>query len=162
MTPILEMDAFMEAGKDQVGGKAFCLGRMHEQGFDVPKTVCVPRWIYDAYVEETHLKDSVSFQINQKPFKQMRWEEIWDISLRIRNLFLTAPIPERLEKQLAEAIRETFKDAPVAIRSSAPGEDDEGASFAGLHDSYLNVVGVASILKHIKLVWASLYSQGKQ
>jgi pyruvate,water dikinase len=46
----------------------------------------------------------------------------------------------------------------VVVRSSAPGEDSLHASFAGLHESYVNVQGVDSILEHIRLVWASLWS----
>ncbi len=46
----------------------------------------------------------------------------------------------------------------TVVRSSAPGEDSAGASFAGLHESYVNVRGVDDILEHIKLVWASLWS----
>ncbi|MFZ2087764.1 MAG: PEP/pyruvate-binding domain-containing protein, partial [Desulfobaccales bacterium] len=44
------------------------------------------------------------------------------------------------------------------VRSSAPGEDSRQASFAGLHASFVNVVGLDAVLDHIKLVWASLWS----
>jgi hypothetical protein len=30
----------------------------------------------------------------------MRWEEIWDAALRIRNLFLNQPVPPELEEAL--------------------------------------------------------------
>ncbi len=51
-----------------------------------------------------------------------------------------------------------FSDRPVSVRSSAPGEDSSKTSFAGLHESFVNIRGVESILEHIKLVWASLWS----
>lgn len=44
------------------------------------------------------------------------------------------------------------------MRSSAIDEDTGQASFAGLHDSYVNIRGVAAILRHVRLVWASLWS----
>jgi pyruvate,water dikinase len=44
------------------------------------------------------------------------------------------------------------------VRSSAPAEDAANASFAGLHESYLNIIGPDAVLKHIRLVWASLWS----
>ncbi len=44
------------------------------------------------------------------------------------------------------------------VRSSAPGEDSRQASFAGLHASFVNVVGLGAVLEHLKLVWASLWS----
>ncbi|MBT8359207.1 MAG: hypothetical protein KJO61_15735, partial [Deltaproteobacteria bacterium] len=158
MRSILGIDTFVETGINQVGGKAFCLARIHDQGFDVPKTFCVPCRIFEAYVAESHLKDRILLEMNRKPFEQMRWEEIWDISLRIRNLFLTTPIPKNIRRSLSELLSRHYGKNPVAIRSSAPGEDDESTSFAGLHDSYLNVSGTDEILKHIKMVWSSLYS----
>ncbi|WP_300460075.1 PEP/pyruvate-binding domain-containing protein [Desulfobacula sp.] len=158
MTPILGIDSFIETGKNQVGGKAFCLARIHDQGVDVPETFCIPCRVYESYIAETCLEDKIRLEMNRKPFKQMRWEEIWDISLRIRNLFLTTPIPHITRKTLAELLQRHFNERSVAIRSSAPGEDDESTSFAGLHASYLNVIGADEILKHVKLVWASLYS----
>src|SRR5690606_31731951 len=38
-------------------------------------------------------------------------------------------------------------------------EDLPTASFAGLQDTYLNIIGKASILKHISKCWASLFSE---
>lgn len=46
----------------------------------------------------------------------------------------------------------------MVIRSSAPGEDGSTLSLAGLHESYLNVSGIDEVLKKIKKVWASLWS----
>ncbi|WP_300464038.1 PEP/pyruvate-binding domain-containing protein [Desulfobacula sp.] len=158
MKPVLEIEDFINAGIDQVGGKALCLAKIHEQGFIVPKTICIPCQIYETYLKQTRLKNTILLEINRKPFKHMRWEEIWDISLRIRNLFLTTPIPPNIQKDLFSLIVESFGDHPVAVRSSAPGEDNAASSFAGLHDSFLNIIGADNIVKHIRLVWASLYS----
>jgi len=47
--------------------------------------------------------------------------------------------------------------APVAVRSSATGEDGEGASFAGLQDTFLWVRGEDAVLDHVRRCWASLY-----
>ncbi len=158
MKPLLKIEDFINNGIDQVGGKAFCLAKIHELGLTVPKTVCIPCRIYENYLKHTRIKDTILLEINRKPFKHMRWEEIWDISLRIRNLFLTTPIPQNIQKDLFSLIVESSGNNPVAVRSSAPGEDNAASSFAGLHDSFLNIIGANNIIKHIKLVWASLYS----
>jgi hypothetical protein len=47
---------------------------------------------------------------------------------------------------------------PLAVRSSAPGEDSADRSFAGLHESFLFVVGEEAVLESVRLVWASLWS----
>ena len=84
---------------------------------------------------------------------------MWDAALRVRNLFLRTPLPDDLAAALGDALAQTFADAAaVVVRSSAPGEDGAAASFAGLHESYVNVIGREAILEHVKLVWASLWS----
>src|SRR6202011_2777641 len=45
------------------------------------------------------------------------------------------------------------------VRSSATAEDLPTASFAGQQDTYLNVVGPASILHHVSRCWASLFTE---
>ena len=45
-----------------------------------------------------------------------------------------------------------------AVRSSATAEDLEGASFAGLQDTYLNVTGIDQILAATKRCWGSLFT----
>jgi len=158
MKLLLESGEFHSAGKDQVGGKAWCLARISEQGMSIPKTFCVPCRVYEDYITRTRLRDRIFLEINRKPFEQMRWEEIWDIALRIRNQFLTTPLPPDMHTNLSDLLETYCANTPVAVRSSAPGEDGSGASFAGLHESFINISGPDNILKHIKLVWASLYS----
>lgn len=46
-------------------------------------------------------------------------------------------------------------ETPLAVRSSAVGEDSPGASFAGQHLSVLNVVGDDAVRDAIQQVWQS-------
>ena len=71
------------------------------------------------------------------------------------------PIPSTLYSQLGDAYRRLAEltQAPepsVAVRSSALDEDSASASFAGQHDTYLNVVGEESIADAVKRCWASV------
>ena len=81
-----------------------------------------------------------------------------DTALRIRNMFIKTPLPTALQEKLRDPLSSRFSDQPVSVRSSAPGEDSSRTSFAGLHESFVNVRGLESILEHIRLVWASLWS----
>jgi phosphoenolpyruvate synthase/pyruvate phosphate dikinase len=63
-----------------------------------------------------------------------------------------------LRSALRRPLQESFSDRATVVRSSAPGEDSAKTSFAGLHESFVNVKEVDAILDHIKLVWASLWS----
>lgn len=48
---------------------------------------------------------------------------------------------------------------PFAVRSSATAEDLPHASFAGQHDTYLNIIGKDALLQHISMCWASLFTE---
>ena len=49
-------------------------------------------------------------------------------------------------------------DGPVAVRSSATAEDLPDASFAGQHDTFLNVTGEGGVIEAILACWASLWT----
>jgi len=144
--------------RNRVGGKAYALSLMAREGFEIPETLFFTVDAYHAFVKAAGLRERILLELNRKDFKDMRWEEIWDCATRIRNLFLTKPIPKHLDVELSAQVRSRFAGKTVAVRSSAPDEDAAGSSFAGLHESFINVRGTESILKHVRLVWASLWS----
>ncbi len=158
MKILLSFESLTETDRPRVGGKAWALSRLARGGFLVPGGAVVPVGAYQAYVRSTGLGERILLELNRKPFESMRWEEMWDAALRIRSLFLKTPLPEALSIALGEDLEAAFADRPVAVRSSAPGEDSAAVSFAGLHESFLNIRGVPSILEHVRLVWASLWS----
>ena len=153
--------ALSEIGEDQgrvVGGKALALARMARGGFRVPFALCISTEAYREYVTATGLRERILMELHRKEFREMRWEEVWDAALRLRNLFLSHPLPAKLHSHLSQTFREHFADRPVVVRSSSPEEDAARTSFAGLHESFVNVVGPESIIEHVRLVWASLWS----
>ncbi|MGD8292482.1 MAG: PEP/pyruvate-binding domain-containing protein [Desulfobacterales bacterium] len=158
MSWILSTDEIKSGDRRRVGGKGYALSLLVKSGFKIPTTVCLTSDAYHEYVLRTGLRERILLELNRKDFKEMRWEEIWDCATRIRNMFLTKPLPVELEQEIRNAIRIPFRDKSVAVRSSAPDEDDTKSSFAGLHESFINVAGEDSILKHIRLVWSSLWS----
>jgi hypothetical protein len=94
-------------------------------------------------------------ELGRKSFTDMRWEELWDAALRIRNRFERSPVPEEVVAAL-EARWPFGREARLAVRSSAPGEDSSATSFAGLHDSFVGVRGLEATLEAVREVWASL------
>jgi len=147
-------------GMDQVevGGKCRALAQMWGRGIPVPETVCIPTEAYARYVRATGLRERIQLELSRKDFADMRWEELWDAALRIRNMFLKTDMPDDLRRELFEELTKRFGESPVVVRSSAPGEDSAEVSFAGLHESFVNVRGIPAVLEHVRLVWSSLWS----
>jgi phosphoenolpyruvate synthase/pyruvate phosphate dikinase len=72
----------------------------------------------------------------------------------------TLRLPETLRQHVVSAYRRlgelTGLDQPsVAVRSSAVDEDGADTSFAGQHDTYLNIVGADAVCDAILRCWAS-------
>lgn len=154
----LTIDQIQDSDRPRVGGKAYALKSLVDAGFKIPETLCVTADTYQEYISHSGLKERILLELHRKAFRDMRWEEIWDAALRIRNLFLRNPIPGSIEEPLRLELTRRFKDVPVVVRSSAPEEDTGATSFAGLHESYVNIKGVDAILENIRKVWASLWS----
>jgi len=141
-----------------VGGKAARLGALLRAGLRVPPGVCVTTTAYDRFVDGAGLRGKLHMELGRKPFETMRWEEIWDAALRLRGAFLATPLPAEVAAAIRTALAGLGDDEPLAVRSSAVGEDAPGRSFAGLHESIVGVRGVGAVLDAVRVVWASLWS----
>lgn len=76
----------------------------------------------------------------------------------IREAIEQADVPDDVVAAITEATVALGGDAAYAVRSSATAEDLPAASFAGQHDTYLNVVGAAAVVDHVRRCWASLFT----
>lgn len=155
---IVSLSDISNAEVSLVGGKAKNLSTLIKRGFNVPKGLCLTIDAYKKFVKASDLNMVIKMEIGRKPLEKQRWEEIWDTSLRIRSAFLATPIPVELKQQILVALKTFDLSKGIAIRSSSNTEDTANISFAGLHDSYINIYSEQEALKSIKLVWASLWS----
>ena len=158
MKYLIHIDDIGEADKASVGDKAFNLALLKKSGAKVPDTVTLTTSAYEKYLEYSSLGNYIKRELNRKKLSDYRWEELWDISLRIKNAFIRTPMPDDIKDCILLYNKQYFGGRPLAVRSSAPGEDGRNSSFAGLHESYINLTDTKEILKHIQLVWASLWS----
>ncbi|HEX6361977.1 MAG TPA: phosphoenolpyruvate synthase, partial [Albitalea sp.] len=78
-----------------------------------------------------------------------------------RDILAGAALPDDLAAEIREAYArlraEYGEQLTVAVRSSATAEDLPTASFAGQHESFLNVAGEARLLDAVRLCFASLF-----
>jgi phosphoenolpyruvate synthase/pyruvate phosphate dikinase len=141
-----------------VGGKGAQLGSLSRiDGICVPAGFCVTT---DAFRRIMTAAPSVADRLEQLSSRDPDdGTAISALSAEIRRTIEATAIPDDLTAAIARAlIRLGDRDA-YAVRSSATAEDLPGASFAGQHDTYLNVVGLASTLRHISRCWASLFTE---
>jgi phosphohistidine swiveling domain-containing protein len=158
MQLIVGLDQIGDDDGRRVGGKAVALAALQRTGHPVPRSLCLTTDAYDLFVEQGSLRACIHQELGRKSFEDMRWEEIWDVALRIRNRFLRTPVPQEIVGAVETHLRQDLPQSPLAVRSSAPGEDSAGASFAGLHESFVGVQGDAAVIEAIRGVWASLWS----
>ena len=158
MRTIISIGEITDEDKGRVGGKSFVSASLASRGLKIPAGLCVTTDVYRRFIDEFGLRERIMMELARKKLEDMRWEEIWDAALRIRNLFLKERIAPDLLRELIENLAAAFGSRPVVVRSSAPGEDSALVSFAGLHDSFVNVSGAEAITEKIRLVWASLWS----
>ena len=155
---LIPLDAAGVPDDQIVGGKAAKLTQLMQAGFKVPRGFCLTTWAYEAFVIDAKITAAIDMELGRKSLDDMRWEEIWDSALRIRSMFLAQPLSELLRTTVAKGLELFNSSTPLAIRSSAIGEDSAGRSFAGLHESIIGVRSKRAIEDAVRLVWASLWS----
>jgi rifampicin phosphotransferase len=152
---------FQEIDQTQVadvGGKGAHLGELSRiEGIRVPVGFCVTT---DAFkrikAEAPSIDDRLDRLSRLKPDDR---EAIRALSAEIRRILEGIAIPDDLAMAITRPLARLGEQAAYAVRSSATAEDLPTASFAGQQDSYLNVVGLAAILRHVSRCWASLFTE---
>ncbi len=155
---VVPLSDVSESGNHLIGGKAGTLVRLARAGFPVPRGFCITANAYQRFLKEGDLQRTIHMELGRKAFETLRWEEVWDAALRIRSAFLRTAVPREVAGAIAAALTEMPVGAALAVRSSAPEEDTVTSSFAGLHESFVNVLGDEPVLDAVRAVWASLWS----
>ena len=150
-----------EIDKTQValaGGKGASLGELSRiEGIRVPAGFCVTT---DAFRRVMRIAPWVDDQLDRlSRLEQDDRQAIRTLSAEIRRTVDGIAIPDDLAAAITRSLTRLGGEAAYAVRSSATAEDLPTASFAGQQDTYLNVVGPAAILKHVRRCWASLFTE---
>ena len=157
-TWVAPLDHALQVDESLLGGKTATLARLRQTGLCIADGFFLTTDAYRYFVNYNALEPVIALELGRKPLELMRWEELWDAALRIRSAFLTVPIPPDLATAISAAHSALGPEKNLAVRSSAPGEDSTHASFAGMHESVLDVTGSAALLHAVRIVWASLWS----
>jgi pyruvate, water dikinase len=158
------------------------LGQLAADGWRVPDGYAVTADALDGWLPAAARAELERLFSASAAYRDGGHEELAQLAGSARRLIESQPLPAWLEDAVAEAHARlesrTGRTAPgmsagavsaavsgagagplrVAVRSSAVGEDGHAASFAGQYETYLGVSGVAEVLHHIRMCWASGYS----
>ncbi|MGD9963434.1 MAG: phosphoenolpyruvate synthase, partial [Thermoplasmata archaeon] len=149
----------------KVGGKNASLGEMlrhlTSNGIRVPEGFAITTKAFMEFVAASDLEDKV-----KSILEGIDPDSAADVAPRgkaVRRAFLDAEFPADVRREIEYGYWELgrrlgVENPSVAIRSSATSEDLDGASFAGQHETILNVRGETNVLKAIKQCFASLFT----
>ena len=158
---------FSEIGIDDVplvGGKNAALGEMYRElaplGVPVPNGFAVTALAYREVLERAGAWERL-----REALTGLKPDDVADLaarSARAREIVYAAPLPEELVAAIAagyaELRTEYGRDVTLAVRSSATAEDLPTASFAGQHESFLNVHGEAMLMDAVRRCFASVFN----
>ncbi|OGZ05688.1 MAG: phosphoenolpyruvate synthase [Candidatus Lloydbacteria bacterium RIFCSPHIGHO2_01_FULL_49_22] len=159
---------FDQVGNDDVqivGGKNASLGEMYtalaSKGIRVPNGFVVTAKAYRDFINTSGLVDIIKKELTGLDTTNIK--ALQNAGKTVRAAFLKVEFPQTLRDDITKAYAEISKsygveEADVAVRSSATAEDLPGASFAGEHETYLNVYGAEQVIKKTREAMASLFN----
>jgi pyruvate,water dikinase len=145
----------------EFGGKSSNLGELLEAGIPAPTGFAVGASAYRAFVEDTGLEGTIASAISHASREDV--EAVNAAAKTIGEAMRFAPLPDDLRAELAARYEALAREAgeerpPVAVRSSALGEDSQEASHAGQQESFLWVRGVDQVCDAVRDCWVSLFT----
>ena len=146
----------------EVGGKNASIGEMFThlvpKGISVPDGFAVTAAGYRYFLSSNHLELPLAKLMGELDRKE--FTNLAEIGQKARTLIMNAQMPNDLQMAIVDEYDYVFdfREQAVAVRSSATAEDLPDASFAGQHESYLNITGHLAIISAVKQCFASLYT----
>jgi len=146
-----------------VGGKNASLGEMVRelgaQGVRVPNGFAVTAEAYRYLLDQSHAWQGLRDALDGLDVKDV--DDLARRARRAREIIHGAALPDDLVAEIVSAyarLREEYgEQLTLAVRSSATAEDLPTASFAGQHETFLNISGQARLLDSIRQCFASLF-----
>ena len=157
MSEHLVLPLTSSASVELVGGKAQSLSRLCDAGFQVPEGQILTTEAYRRFVDKHAIHDRLldAASPNIEAGKLVFTGAVESI----RALFSSVAISDELIEAITIVYDELGRNSrPLAVRSSATVEDQPSHSFAGQHATYLNIVGLDTLIDAVRNCWVSLWS----
>jgi pyruvate,water dikinase len=154
----LPLHALSREDAASFGGKSASLGELMAAAVPVPPGFALAAGAFTQFLQEAGLAGRVAAALAGLDAGDT--ERVGAVSKAIGEELRSAPIPRAVVEEVAESYAALGDggEAPVAVRSSALGEDSEEATFAGQQESYLWVRGAREVADAVRDCWVSLYS----
>lgn len=154
----LTWDEAVQSGVQAAGGKGWNLGRLAQYGFKIPGGGVLTTQAYEEFIKYNGLGDMVNNITRSVTGENMAEINNQERLNQLRQKIQAGSIPPLIAEELKTVLsRMGILERPMAIRSSASAEDSARASFAGIHESFLNVREL-DIFESVKACYASLWS----
>ncbi|MCL4116623.1 UNVERIFIED_CONTAM: hypothetical protein GTU68_028864 [Idotea baltica] len=158
---------FNELGIDDVGvvgGKNASLGELYQEltrgGLHVPNGFAVTAQAYRHTIDSAGIVDELHTLLDDVDGTDVG--QLQSQAALARAAVYQAGLPPELAQEITTSYRalraEYGDDVTLAVRSSATAEDLPEASFAGAHETYLNVQGDEALLDAVQRCFASLFT----
>jgi rifampicin phosphotransferase len=153
---VVPLSASEAQDASQTGGKGSKLAELAIAGFPVPGGFVVTTDAYGAFLEAAALTETIGETLGTADFDDA---DAFDASTAsIRAAIVGASLPPAVAEAISGAYLALPADCYVAVRSSGTAEDLAEASFAGLHDTYLDIRGAEAVADAVKRCWASMWT----
>ncbi len=145
-----------------VGGKNASLGEMLSTlsplGIQIPDGFALTADAFRLFLHENSFVEPLTEWLTELDVNTL--SNLPEIGQKCRDLIGSGVLPEAVKQETLLAYRLLANNTPisVAVRSSATAEDLPTASFAGQHDSFLNVEGEENLLKAVIKCYVSLFN----
>ncbi|MFN8492464.1 MAG: phosphoenolpyruvate synthase [Caldilineaceae bacterium] len=139
-----------------VGGKGANLSALTVAGFPVPPGFCITTAAFECFLaaqSESEQLYALLAALNQADSERAR-----QLGAHVRNHLQQTPLPAAVAHEIVQAWQTLGAEQGYAVRSSATAEDLPDASFAGQHDTFLNVRGETALLASVYKCWVSLFT----
>ncbi|MEA2332889.1 MAG: pyruvate, water dikinase [Thermoleophilaceae bacterium] len=145
------------ADESLFGGKSASLGELIAAEVPVPPGFGVASTAFAASTAEAGLDAHIAGELEGLDPEDLG--AVRSCSAQITEAVRSAPVPAAVGSEITSVYGSLGDgDPPVAVRSSALGEDSAEATFAGQQETYLWVRGAEAVCSAVRDCWASLYS----
>lgn len=153
MIPTLTFENPLATQLELSGGKGANLAILTQRGFPVPRGFVITASVYGEFISGA---GGWLRRVGALPFHDAAALRAASETLQAELMGL--PLPQHAAAAIEQQLAGFAQGTAFSVRSSSTMEDLAGAAFAGQHETFLNVLGVADVLDRVRGCFVSLWA----